>query len=120
MPLYIISKILCIHPFSRNPLQVSFVGGTIAGLIALGYASFHLTSAKLSMNTATNESDSNFVAVIIDSYNRYSGLCCFTVIVTTAISMQGKMVEAIRILEEVDVLLAKDLAFVVDNFAWAR
>lgn len=120
LPLYIVSKLLCTHPFSRVPLTVSLCGSATTIAIALGYAIFHLTSAQLSLSSGSGEGDTNIVALIIDSYNRYSGLCCFIVIVTTAILMQGRIVNAIRTLESIDVLLENDLGFSVDNFMWSR
>lgn len=121
LPLYVLSKLLCIHPFSRIPLKKSFWGSVSAGLGAIGYAMFHLASAKLSMgSSSTDNKGPNFVALIIDSYNRYSGLCCLMVIAINAISVQGKLVEAIGCLERVDEMFDKDMSLVVDNFKWAR
>lgn len=118
LPLYIISKVLCIHAFSIHPLQKSWVGGALAATGACAYTLFHLASAQMSMSPITN--NANVVALIIDSYNRYASLSCLTVIVTMTIAMQTTIVDALRILEGVDASFDANLNITMDNYEWAR
>lgn len=120
IPLYIVSKILCIHPFRRNPLNASIFGSFLAIVGAIGYGIFHLSAAQNNLNQTNSTENSNLVAIIIDSYNRYSGFCCLLILIVASICVQRKIVEGIRILEEVDQLFESKLSIVVDNYKWSR
>lgn len=120
LPLYIVSKFFCTHPFSRKPLKTSFWGSTITLVIAIGYSVFHLTSAKRDMNMPETGANANFVATIIDSFNRYSGFCNFCVLVIASIAVQGKIVRVIELCEDVDNLFKEKYNIIVDNYTWSR
>lgn len=120
LPLYVVSKLLCIHPFRRNPLNASVFGSLLAIFGAVCYSVFHLNAARINLNQTNTTANSNLVAIIIDSYNRYSGFGCFLVLVTSSICVQGNIVQSIKILEEVDQLFASKLMIEVDNYKWSR
>lgn len=60
----------------------------------------------------SNESSS----LVIDSYNRnrYSGFCAFGVLVIATITMQSKIVRAIKLLEFIDDIFKEEFNLIVD------
>lgn len=120
IPLYVLSKVLCIQPFSLNPLKYSMVGSFMTILISIGYCLFHLYSAKTD-NASVNSKDdekSNLVTAIIDAYNRYSGFVTFCLLITASIYLQNYVVNAIKQLEEIDVHFYNTYKIKVDNRKW--
>ena len=121
VPLYFSSKFFCTHPFQRNPLRVSYFGSFLAICGGIGYSVFHLTTANSDPAQENYENDSKkLVAMIIDTYNHYSGYCCFVVLITTPILMQKKMVKALKHMEDIDDLFNKQLGVSIDNYEWSR
>lgn len=120
IPIYILSKILCIHPFSLSPLKCSTGGSILAISMAIGYSIFHLYSAKTdyASNDSKDEEKSNLVAAIIDAYNRYSGFSAFCLLIISSIYLQNYVVKAIKQLEEIDVHFRQTYKFDVDNRNW--
>lgn len=118
LPLYIISKISCTHTFSRKRLRTSFLGSLIAAFVAIAYAIFHVESAHRTLKDDKYEASVNAVTAIIDSYNRYSGVCGFGIIIVASIMVQGKIVRTIQLLEHVDSVLQQNYSHHVDNTAW--
>lgn len=117
LPLFIVSKVFCINPFSQAKLESSKLGSLITVCGAIGYSIFHLYM----VNRDTSASDSkNLVALIIDSYNRYSGFSAFCVLVISSISTQGKVVRALRLLETIDCIFHEKFGVIVDNRVWRR
>lgn len=115
LPLFIISKISCTHTFSRKPLRTSSLGSLFAASVAIAYAIFHVESAHRTLKDAANVSA---VSAIIDSYNRYSGVCGFGIIIVASIVVQGKIVRSIQLLEHFDAVLEQNYSHHVDNKAW--
>lgn len=117
IPLYVVSKVLCISPFSLKNLQPSRIGTIVTIIQAIIYAIFHFWMANRDMS---NESTKNLVGIMIDSYNRYSGFCTFGVLVIATLAMQSKIVWAIKLLESIDAIFKQELHFIVDNCTWRR
>lgn len=117
IPLHLVSKVLCICPFSLNKLKPSRVGSLITIFQAICYTIFHLWMVNRDMSA---ESTKNLVGIIIDSYNRYSGFWAFCVLVIASIAMQQKVVQLIRQLEIVDLIFQQKFNIVVDNRVWRR
>lgn len=119
MPLYFVSKVLCIHPFSLNPLKSSPSGSILAVMMAIGYSIFHLMSASTDYVSDSEDGEkANLVGVIIDAYNRYSGFCAFCLLIAASICVQSHIVAAIRQLEDVDALFYRTYRLEVDNSKW--
>lgn len=117
IPLYVVSKVLCISPFSLKSLQPSRIGTILTIIQAILYTIFHIWMAKRDMS---NESSKNLVGIMIDSYNRYSGYCTFCVLVIATLAMQSKIVRAIKLLETIDAIFKQEFKLIVDNCAWRR
>lgn len=117
LPLYIVSKIMCINPFSLNTLRPSKAGTVLTLCQGIGYAVFHLWMSKRDMS---EESSKNLVRQLIDSYNRYSGFCAFCILVVTSICVQRKIVTIIRNIENVDDIFQHKLGQIIDNRTWRR
>lgn len=116
LPLFIASKVFCVNPFSRE-LRTSISGSLLTVCGAIGYTIFHLCMINLDVSV---ESNKNFVAVIIDSYNRYSGFSAFCVIVISSILTQNKIIKALRMLETIDCIFDEKFGLIVDNQTWQR
>lgn len=141
-PLYVVSKLLCICPFSLMSLQPSILGSIITICQTIGYAIFHLWSVLLNQNKCkthsfgkcnrlilifrlvkrdiSEETAKNVVRQLIDSYNRYSGFCVFCFVVIASTANQRKIVTVIRNIEEVDIIFEEKLNTPIDNHRWRR
>lgn len=117
IPLYVVSKVLCISPFSLKGLQPSRIGTIVTIIQAILYTIFHFWMVNRDMS---NESSKNLVGIIIDSYNRYSGFCTFCVLVIASLAMQSKIVRTIKLLETIDAIFKQKFELIVDNGAWRR
>lgn len=119
IPLYVVSKVLCISPFSLKNLQSSKIGTIVTIIQAISYTIFHFWMANRDMS---NESSSKKLVgiLIIDSYNRYSGFCTFGALVIATIAMQSKIVRAIKLLESIDAIFKQEFNLIVDNWTWRR
>lgn len=118
LPLFVISAISCTHTFSRKPLRTSSWGSLIAAFVAIAYAIFHVESAHRTLKDDKYEANVNAVTAIIDSYNRYSGVCGFGIIIAASMMAQGRIVRSIQLLEHVDLLLEQNYSHRVDNNPW--
>lgn len=116
LPLHIISKILCIGPFTLRTLQPSKYGIIITICQAMAYSIFHLWMSDRDMSGENK----NMIRQLIDSYNRFSGFCAFCFLVVASICIQRNIVRVIRNIEEVDDMFEKKLIITIDNRKWRR
>lgn len=117
IPLHIVSKILCIGPFSLEKLQSSLFGSAITICQAIGYAIFHLWMTSRDMSTKEAK---NMVRQLIDTYNRFSGFCALWFLVLATIFVQRRIVYIIETIELIDQKFQQKLNVTVDNEKWRR
>lgn len=117
LPLYIVSKILCINPLSLKYFRPSKFGTILTICQAVGYIVFHLWMVNRDMSTDLTK---NLVRQLIDSYNRYSGFCAFCFLVVTSLFTQNKIVTVIKNIEDIDNILETKLNVPNANKAWRR
>lgn len=117
LPLHIISKLLCIGPFSLEKLQPSKFGNVITLCEAISYSIFHIWMSNENLST---DSSKNMVRQLIDSYNRFSGLCTFCFLVVATIFVQRKILQLIQNIEHIDCVFLDKFNISVDNHRWKR
>lgn len=113
-PLFIISKFTGTWPFSLYPLKVSVLGTLLSVGTITGYSIYHIIAAA--RNTAVSKTNTiSFITIIIESFNRYSGLFCVVVLSCTMNINQRNMVRALEVIEEVDREFASVITYPIDN-----
>ncbi|EAT41198.2 AAEL007142-PA [Aedes aegypti] len=143
-PLFLVSRLFSLNPFrivhkSGKEVQISSTLGILQCVAAcVGYGAFHLyttysddfDTAEKSKNATRNATDAsdpvqekseqNFVSVMIDTYNRYSGLGLYWVLVIGAIGNRRILIRFVESLQEVDQIFETKLNVVVNNLHWKR
>lgn len=71
--------------------------------VLIGYSYFHSSGAQIDLKAANG----NFVTTLIDYYNKYSGLLLFVICILLTLLRQGKLIAALKLLEDCDHLLGK-------------
>lgn len=89
----------------QRPTKVSKFWATYSLLLLLGYGYFHVSTVQVDLKTTTK--GANFVAALIDYYNKYSSLSLFfTSILVTLIRQRG-LIDFLNHLEEHDLLFER-------------
>lgn len=116
LPLHIISKVLCIGPFSLGKLESSKFGSIITLCQAFSYSIFHIWMSNYDLSKTAK----NMVRQLIDSYNRFSGFIAFCFLVVATILVQRKIVRLIQNIEDIDCVFEEKFNMTVDNQKWRR
>lgn len=129
LPIYIISKLILQSPFSlgtekTNP-SYSHIGTiySLTGLIL--YDIFHILSAnqitEMIEGIPIEAKDMGLVSILIDLYNRYSGVLLCSINIFIGIVQQRKIVKFITIMENIDSDFERNLTISdIGNAAWMR
>lgn len=127
-PLYCISKLFFLTPFSMNitkrtAITPSIIGSMYSAIFMIGYVTFHLYSAENNFISADADSEFqfSFVSFIIETYNKYIGVSLFMITIMSAIMNQKKMIQFLTIVEKVDSEFNQCFGIVdVGNVCWMR
>ncbi|XP_052892093.1 gustatory receptor for bitter taste 66a-like [Anopheles moucheti] len=144
-PLHILSSTFALWPFAAHEWTGPVAGGTgctrcsvlYVFAIVTAYSAFHLyinytdgygiapneTSADSQMApTATTQQqvEANFVSIVIDIYNRYSGLVLFWLLHTVALATQRSLVAIVSGVLLIDAQIVQRLSLVPNHAQWCR
>lgn len=117
-PLFIVSKIFGICPFSIKHERVTYTGTILSIIMLIAYCSFHIVSVTNALSDDSNES--NFVTVTINSFNRYSGIASLFIIITMGIVHQKDIISAIQIMHSIDDMFQDDVNIKIDDSKYSR
>uniref|UniRef100_A0A182TC57 Uncharacterized protein n=1 Tax=Anopheles maculatus TaxID=74869 RepID=A0A182TC57_9DIPT len=136
-PLHILSSAFALWPFTVALDGWMKPGGSLytrwsilyVAVIVTAYSAFHLyinyTDAygmTPSEPTAGNaqQVEANFVSIVIDIYNRYSGLILFWLLHTVALATQRSLVAIVAGVLTIDEQIAQRLSLVPNHMHWCR
>ncbi|XP_037033185.1 putative gustatory receptor 28b [Bradysia coprophila] len=117
-PLFIVSKLFGICPFSIRHERVSYLGTIVSIVMLASYCSFHFISA--SDELTDNSSETNFVTMAINSFNRYSGIVSLFVIAVMGIVHQKEILNALQIMHSIDGIFRKEVNIEIDDSIYSR
>lgn len=127
--MYIISKLILQSPFSlgteKTKPSYSHIGTiySLSGLIL--YDIFHIFSAnqitELIEGVPTEVKNMGLVSILIDLYNRYSGVVLCSISIFIGIVQQRKILKFVIVMENIDSNFEKSLGISdIGNAAWMR
>uniref|UniRef100_A0A182MWG9 Gustatory receptor n=1 Tax=Anopheles culicifacies TaxID=139723 RepID=A0A182MWG9_9DIPT len=145
-PLHILSSTFALWPFAghgwthaANGTGSLFTRSSILYMCAIvtAYSAFHLyinytdaygvgPSEKSADNRTTSEATTqqqvevNFVSIVIDIYNRYSGLVLFWLLHTVALATRRPLVAIVSGMMLIDDQIAQRLSVVPNHVQWCR
>lgn len=118
LPLFIVSKLFGICPFSIKHERVTYTGTILSIVMLIGYCSFHIISVTNEL--ADNSNESNFVTITINSFNRYSGIASFVIILIMGILHQKDILNALQIMHSIDEMFQEDVNIKIDDSKYSR
>lgn len=129
LPIYIMSKLILHSPFTLGTEKIkpssSYIGSiySICGIVI--YVTFHIYSAnqitELVASADIVSKDYGLVSILIDLYNRYSGVVLFAINIFVGVCQQKKIVTFITRVESIDSDFENHLGISnVDNLEWMR
>ncbi|XP_053663211.1 uncharacterized protein LOC128712342 [Anopheles marshallii] len=144
-PLHILSSAFALWPFAARGWTEPVTGGTVCTRWSVlyvcatvtAYSAFHLyinytdaygitpneTSADSHMppSAATQQQvEANFVSIVIDIYNRYSGLVLFWLLHTVALATQRSLVAIVSGVLLIDEQIVERWSLVPNHAQWCR
>lgn len=140
-PLFIVSKLFGICPFSIRHERISYVGTFLSTVMLISYCSFHfirsvvrrvsisirlylilrfIACISVSGELTDNSSDTNFVTMTINSFNRYSGIVSLFVISVMGIVHQTRILNAVQIMHSIDSMFRRDVNIQIDDSIYSR
>lgn len=117
-PLFILSKLFGICPFSIKDERVTYTGTISSIIMLIAYCSFHIIS--VSDELADNGNESNFVTMTINSFNRYSGIVSLCIIIVMGIVHQKDILSALQIIHSMDAMFQEEVNIKIDDSKYSR
>lgn len=118
LPLFLISKLFGICPFSIKNECVTYTGTISSFIILIAYCTFHIISVSDGLANTSNEP--NFVTVTINSFNRHSGFVSLVILILMAIVHQKEVTKALRIMHKVDTMFKEEVNIKIDDSQYSR
>lgn len=116
-PMLLYSRLAGVCPFGRNPPKVSKFGSFMSILISASFSIFHFLGTFKSL---IKKSDPNFVAITINSFNRYQGIASMLLYISMAAIFQGRIVQGLLTMESVDKIFIEKLRNQPNNRNYRR
>lgn len=114
LPLIVPSKLLGLCVYSTNPFKPSYFGTIIALCGATIFSFFFLIdkSDEISIKEVSND----FVANILFLYDHYGDLTTMMIYILFGILLQGKLVKALQMIQDVDQVFTDELNVKINNW----
>lgn len=117
-PLFIVSKLFGICPFSIKRERVTYTGTILSIIMLIAYCSFHIISVFDELSDNSNEA--NFVTMTINSFNRYSGIASLFIMLVMGMVHQTKILKALQIMHSIDIMFQEEVNIQIDDSSYSR